>query len=86
MVAVGEVATIVHRWYPQHAITMLLSYTNVMRDKISPERAEEGLAFESRACAVAEGIIRDGVAVGDLVLAEGVTPEQLNAGLWYLTV
>jgi AcrR family transcriptional regulator len=86
MVAVGEVSTIVHRWYPRHFITLLLSYTNVMRDKISPERTQAGIAFDSRVRAIVEGIIRDGVAVGDLVLAEGVTPEQINAGLWYLTV
>ena len=86
MVAVGEVSTILHRWYPRHFITLLLSYTNMMRDKISPERREAGIAFESRVCAIVEGIIRDGVAVGDLVLPEGVTPEQINAGLWYLTV
>ena len=86
MVAVGEVSTILHRWYPRHFITLLLSYTNMMRDKISPERREAGIDFESRVCAIVEGIIRDGVAVGDLVLPEGVTPEQINAGLWYLTV
>src|SRR5262249_42640127 len=56
-----------------------------VREKTSEERRRFLEMCESNCLQVVGGIVRDAIAVGDLELPTGFTPEQLVFGLWSLT-
>jgi AcrR family transcriptional regulator len=51
-------------------------------EKVSPPRLRAMEAAHERVVAACLGIVRDAVAIGDLVLARGTTPETVTFGLW----
>ncbi|MCA9039927.1 MAG: TetR/AcrR family transcriptional regulator [Planctomycetaceae bacterium] len=56
-----------------------------IREKAAQERQEKLTACELRCMGIVSGIVRDGIAAGDLTLPEFLTPEQLTFGMWSLS-
>lgn len=61
-----------------------LIHTPAVMEKARPERLRAMEAARGRCLTACEGIVREAVARGDLVLAAGLKPEDLTFGLWAL--
>lgn len=70
--------------YPDHFHTELILHNSSIRQKTSRERRSVMRACEQRCIGIVAGVVRDGIAAGDLVLPAGTTPEELVFGLWSL--
>lgn len=70
--------------YPHYFRVEQVFHTASIRAK-APERRQNALRTnELRCMSTAAGIIRDGLAQGDLILPASHTPEQVTFGLWSL--
>lgn len=83
--AVAKADYIVYRLHPDYwrveQVTDILSLTS----KISPTRRASLDALVERCAGIAIGIIRDGIARGELILPSGLTPEKFLLALLSLT-
>jgi AcrR family transcriptional regulator len=86
MAAIGRAAELFVRLYPDHFQTEMVVTSSSIRSKVSPEIRHTLQLQEARCMAVVVGIVRDGVAQGDLELPEGLAPAQLGFGLWSIAV
>ena len=82
MAAVGAAAEEFVERYPQHFAVEQIIRSPSMWEKTSQERRDYMRSCEHRCMQIVGGIVRDGIAQGDLELPEGLTPEDLVFGLW----
>jgi AcrR family transcriptional regulator len=86
MHAVGFAAELFYRLSPDHVRAEQVVKAASIRDKTSEERQNVIRGMEQRCADLMTGIIRDGVARGDLALPEGVEPADVTVSLWALTM
>lgn len=85
MAVLGLSCQLFVRAYPHYFASEIILRTETLREKAAPERQEFMRACESRCMQILAGIIRDGVANGDVTLPEELNAEELTYGLWSLT-
>ena len=73
------------RAYPEYFASELILRTETLREKAAPERQEFMRGCENRCIQIVAGIVRDGVALRDLHLPDGMSAEELAFGVWSLT-
>lgn len=83
--AAAKADYIVYRLHPDYWRVEQLTDVLSLTAKISPERRASLDTLTERCAGIALGIIRDGIASGDLVLPTGLTPEKLLLALLGLT-
>ncbi len=83
MTAVGLAYELFMRLYPTHFQCCLLVHSDAVLSKALGKRAGSLLTKETRPMDICVGIVRDGVAAGDLDLGT-LTPHTLSFGLWSL--
>ncbi|HBP16792.1 MAG TPA: TetR family transcriptional regulator [Planctomycetes bacterium] len=81
MLAVGIAADLFLEHFPDHFRVEQIA-RGAVREKVSPERQRELASCEQRCMQICAGIVRDGVASGDLDLPAEVSPEELSFSLW----
>ncbi len=86
LTGIGVADSLFYQLYPDHARIEQLTKVESIWDKASSERREKCHSGDSSCMAVVQGVIRDGIASGDLELQEGVTPDGLMFGLWSMSV
>jgi AcrR family transcriptional regulator len=85
MTAIGAAAELFFELYPHHFhIEHVIRVTSI-KEKTSEQRRLCLETCESRCAEIVHGVIRDGVASGDLELSEEYGIEQLGFGLWSIT-
>jgi AcrR family transcriptional regulator len=82
MAAVGYSLELFVRLYPHQFKALSIIQAASVRQKTSDERQQALQACDNRCMAIVTGIVRDGIAQGDLVLPAGTTSEHLTFGLW----
>lgn len=83
--AIGFAAELFVRLYPDHFRVEQLLQLNSIWEKTSPERQQLLLACQTRCMSIVAGIVRDAIACKDLVLREGMAPEEMVFGMWSLS-
>jgi len=84
--AVGLAAELHFLLHPDHFKCEHIVRTSSIKDKIPPERHHELQLCEHRCVGAAMGIVRDGIASGDLELPGGLGPGDLTWGVWTMSV
>jgi AcrR family transcriptional regulator len=84
-VAVAKADYIVFRLHPDYWQTEQLTNVLSLTAKISSARKASLEAVAERSAGIALGMIRDGIASGDLTLPSGLTPEKFLLALLGLT-
>jgi len=85
MAAVGLSFDLFAMLYPTYVHIEQIVTADSIRAKAT-ERRLDSLQVKEVAClAITTGLVRDGIAAGDLVLPPGTTPEGLVMGLWMIT-
>jgi len=84
MTAIGCAAQLFVRLYPDHFRVEQVLEMSSIRGKTAEERQDMLKACEGRCMSIIAGIIRDGIAQGDLVLPVDEAPENIGFGLWSL--
>lgn len=82
--AVGAAAEEFVERFPLHFAVEQIVRSASIWEKTSEERQQMMQSCESRCMQIISGIVRDGLAHGDLTMPEGRTPEDLVFGLWSL--
>jgi len=80
--AVGAAAELFVRLFPDHFMVEQIIRSASIWEKTSKDRRILLHTCEQRCMGVVAGIIRDGVAQGDLCLPEETSPEDVGFGLW----
>lgn len=83
--AIGTAAELFVKLYPDHFRVEQTIRLDSIWDKTSEERRQMMSNCEHRCIGVVGGIVRDGIASGDLHLDESATPEEIVFGLWSLS-
>ena len=83
--ALGVAVELFVRRFPDYFRVEQIIRADSIRDKTAPERQERLISCELRCMGIVTGIVRDGIATGDLTLPEFLTPEQLTFGMWSLS-
>ncbi len=83
--AIGTAAELFVRLYPDHFRVEQTIRLDSIWDKTSEERRQMMSNCEHRCIGIVGGIVRDGIASGDLILPEVATPEEIVFGLWSLS-
>jgi AcrR family transcriptional regulator len=83
--AVSKADYIVYRLHPDYWRVEQLTDVLSLTSKISPARRASLDALIERCAGIALGIIRDGIASGELVLPAGITPQKFLLALLGLT-
>ncbi len=84
MAAIGAAAEVFVERYPQHFSVEQIVRSASIWEKTSEQRRQFMQACEGRCMQIVGGIVRDGLAHGDLELPAGRSPEDLVFGLWSL--
>jgi len=84
MLAMGVAAALFGERHPLHFRSEQTVLVTV-REKVSADRQTELRGWEARCMGIACGVVRDGVACGDLDLPAGHTAEELAFGLWIMS-
>ncbi len=83
--AIGVAAELFVRLHPDHfAVEQLIRSASIW-DKTSEKRRRAMHLAESQCMAIVAGIVRDGIAHGDLTLPDQFSPEDLVFCLWSVT-
>ncbi|HTU25071.1 MAG TPA: TetR/AcrR family transcriptional regulator [Pirellulales bacterium] len=85
LVAIGVAAELFFRLYPDHFRVEHVIRLSSVQEKTSDERRTFLEACEASCMEIVAGVIRDGVASGDLKLPQSFGPECLAFGLWAIT-
>lgn len=85
LAGIGSAAELFVRLYPDHFGVEQLIRSASIWDKTSEKRRLSMHAAESRCMEIVAGIVRDGIAQGDLSLPDDMSPESLVFGLWSQT-
>jgi AcrR family transcriptional regulator len=86
LTAVGVAEQLFYSVHPDHARIEQITKVESIWDKASPKRREMCHSGDTSCMSVIQGLIRDGIASGDLVLPPKCTPEGLMFGLWSMAV
>ena len=85
LAAVGMAVEHFVRRFPNHfAVEQLIRSTSIW-DKTSEKSRQAMVQCESICMEIVAGVVRDGIASGDLELVDGMTPEGVVFGLWSLS-
>lgn len=84
--AIGTAAELFVKTYPDHFCVEQTIRLDSIWDKTSESRRTLMSNYEHRCIGIVGGIVRDGIARGDVHLSENVTPEEIVFGLWSLSV
>lgn len=84
MGAIGVAAEVFLGLFPEHYRIEQTIRVESLRDKASAARQADLFACDSRCLKTGFEVVREACAAGDLVLAEGDSPENLAFGLWCL--
>jgi len=85
MAAVGLSFELFALLYPTYVHIEQIVTADSIRVKASVERLASLQGKEQACLAITAGLVRDGIAAGDLELPEGMSPEGLVTGLWMVT-
>lgn len=85
MTGIGLAFEIFVRFHPGHFTLITLLRGESLRQKTSAERQAVMRNCELRSTGIVAGIVRDGLASGDLPLPSSVAAEDVVFGLWSLT-
>jgi hypothetical protein len=85
MAAIGVASELFVRLYPDHFEVEQLIRSSSIWDKTSENRRLQMHDGESRCMGIVAGIIRDGIAAGEIELPDEMAPEDLVFGLWSLS-
>lgn len=80
--AIGLAVEIFVRLHPLHFQTEQILHAAAMQGKTEFLRHERKQATDARCMAIVEGVVRDAIAEGDLVLRAGVTTAHVVFALW----
>lgn len=83
--AIGTAAELFVKLYPDHFRVEQTIRLDSIWDKTSEERRQIMSNCERRCIGIVGGVVRDGVASGDLNLSDSTTPEEIVFGLWSLS-
>lgn len=84
--AIGTAAELFVKTYPDHFCVEQTIRLDSIWDKTSEARRKLMSNYEHRCIGIVGGIVRDGIARGDVHLGENVSPEEIVFGLWSLSV
>lgn len=84
MAAIGAAAEEFVEHYPQHFAVEQIVRSSSIWEKTSQQRRDFMHACEGRCMQIVSGVVRDGLAQGDLELPDERSPEDLGFGLWSL--
>ena len=85
IMAIGVANDVFCRLHADHFRCEQVVHTSSIRSKTSAERQATMAGCEAHCLTTVTGIIRDGIAHGDLVLPADTTPESLCFGLWSMS-
>ncbi len=85
MCALGESYASFVQNEPEDFRFWLMLRPDALRDKISSERQEAFLTGEQACMSIVDGVVRDALAEGDLVLQPDQTAGDIGFGLWSLS-
>ena len=85
MLAVGVACEIYRRNYPLHFVVESIVCHSAIWDRCTEERRDLMRKHEHRCMALVAGIVRSGIADGDVKLVGGLNPEEMTLSLWALT-
>jgi hypothetical protein len=80
--AIGVADQLFSRLYPDHDRIERITKVEGIWDKASEQRRQQFIRRDGNCISIIMGIIRDGVASGDLVIPEHLTEAGLMYGLW----
>ncbi|MDF1742718.1 MAG: TetR/AcrR family transcriptional regulator [Gimesia sp.] len=83
--AIGTAAELFVKLYPDHFRVEQTIRLDSIWDKTSEERRQVMSNCERRCIGLVSGVVRDGIASGDLNLNDSATPEEIVFGLWSLS-
>ena len=83
--AIGTAAELFVKLYPDHFRVEQTIRLDSIWEKTSEERRQVMSNCEHRCIGVVGGVVRDGIAQGDVCLGEFTTPEEIVFGLWSLS-
>lgn len=86
MTAIGVADQVHALCYPDHERIERITKVESIWDKASEERRRRFQMRDNNCLATVHGIVRDGLASGDLKLPKGLTDESLVFGLWSMAV
>ena len=85
MAAIGCAAELFVKWYPDHfELEKVLSCGSII-EKTSTKLRDRKNAAELKCVSIVTGVIRDGIASGDLKLSARVSADRIVFALWSLT-
>lgn len=84
LAAVGAAAEVFVEQFPHHFMVEQIVRVSSIWEKTSDERRGVMRNCEHRCMQIVGGIVRDGVASGDLQLGEEMVPEEVVFGVWSL--
>jgi AcrR family transcriptional regulator len=85
MLGVGIAAELFVQLYPDHFRAETVVRASSVREKTSPQRQRELQSCEHRCLGICVGLVRDGIAHGDLILPPGASINTIPYGLWSIT-
>ncbi len=86
LTAIGVADELFYSVYPDHARIEQVTKVESIWDKASDERRNACHTGDTSCMAVVQGVARDAVASGDLVVPQGCTLDDLLFGLWAMSV
>lgn len=82
LAGIGVASELFVRLYPDHFGVEQLIRSSSIWEKTSEKKRNAMHGCETRCMGIVGGVVRDGIAQGDLTLPESMTPEELVFGLW----
>lgn len=85
LAAIGFTCELFVRLFPEHFNVERIVRASSIWEKTSEEGRRLMRSCESRCIGIVAGVVREGVAAGDVTLPESLSPEDLVFGLWSTT-
>lgn len=82
MLAVGFTYMLYAYLYPDKFMLVITAKTPSVSDKASPARQDEHLDLDNRLLNLVSGVLEQAISNQDLVLSNGMTPEQVTFAFW----
>ena len=86
MTAIGVADQVHGLCYPEHDRIERITKVESIWDKASEQRRQRFQMRDNNCMGTVQGIVRDGLASGDLNLPEGLTADSLVFGLWSMAI
>ncbi len=84
MEAIVTAAELFARLRPDHFLIDHIVRSNSIREKTTPARQSQVRSCRMQCQGILAGVVRDGMAQGELSLPDGITPEDVVFGIWSL--